>query len=201
MFFIGHFLPNRKFVSKSIVVIEAERGSRMKGQIMFLAVALAGSALVATSARAALVVGIVTNTQDAPVEGVRIRAVNVSGRTIGQAVSGADGHYAITQLPKGQYVFKLDPLATGVKPGDGVAYLSDKGLTLDWKVSLYAFALDDGAIGTSTPGALSGWTGAAAGALASGAVAGGTLGGLAAGGVLGGGSGSGPSGPAASPAI
>lgn len=166
-----------------------------------LAVALATYALLSATVRAALVVGVVTNAEGTAVEGVRIRAVNTSGKTVGQHISGADGHYTIDKLSNGQYVFKLDPLATGVKPGDGVAYLSDKGLTIDWKVSAIAIAMDDATIGTTWPGALTGWAGVGAGALASGVVVGGTLGGMAAGGIFGGGSGSGPSGPAASPAI
>jgi hypothetical protein len=154
--------------------------------------------LPARTARAASVVGIVTNTLGTSVQGVRISALNSGGKTVGQGLSAVDGRYAIDKLPNGQYVFKLDPLATGVKPGEGVGYLSDKGLTIDWKVSRDGEALAEATIGNGSTSAFSGWTGAAAGALASGEVVGGTLGGLVAGGILGGGNG--PSGPAASPA-
>jgi Carboxypeptidase regulatory-like domain len=131
----------------------------------------------------AQVVGIVKNANDVPVQGVKISLVDASGKTLGQGLTRADGRYLIDNLPNGKYVFKLDPLKTGFQPGDGAGYLSDKGLTVNWKVSPNAVALDDVVPGTGIPD----WLVAGASALF---VAGGTLGGLAAGGVIGGGSGS-----------
>lgn len=172
----------------------------MKRAMFGLAAALMTSFLWTSVALSAQVVGIVKNADGAAVEGVRIRAVNSSGKTVGQGVTGPEGRYVIANLPNGQYVFKLDPLATGVQLGDGVGYLSDKGLTVDWKVSPNAIALDDATTGTTAAGSsMPDWIGPAAGALVSGVVIGGTLGGLAAAGRLNGGGGGAP--PVASPAL
>lgn len=151
------------------------------------------------NARAALVDGTVSDTSGAPVVGVRIRAVNSSGRTAGQGISGADGRYAIDRLPNGQYVFKLDPLATGFQAGDSVAYLTEKGLTIDWEVSLSAAALDSAAIGTAAGSAFAGGSSLSAAAVVSGVVVAGAISGLAAGGIVGGSNA--PTGPPASPAL
>ncbi len=180
----------------------------MKRTILGITTALVTSLVWAAVALSAQVVGVVINQDSAAVQGVRIRAVNTAGKTLGQGVTGADGRYLIDNLPDGQYAFKLDPLATGFQPGDGVGYLTDKGLTVDWKVSPNAIALDDAVPGVTIPaqtssGGTPAWVGpAAVGALVSGVVVGGTLGGLAAGGVIGGSSNSGtPFQPITSPSL
>jgi hypothetical protein len=141
----------------------------------------------------AQVVGIVKNADDVAVQGVKISLVDASGKTLGQGLTGTDGRYLIDNLPNGKYAFKLDPLKTGYQPGDGAGYLGDKGLTVDWKVSPNAVALDDVVPGLK---GIPEWVVAGASALF---VAGGTLGGLAAGGVIFGGSSSGNKHPVASP--
>jgi hypothetical protein len=155
----------------------------MRRAIFGITTCVATSLAWATVAFSAQVVGIVKSADDVVVQGVRISVVDASGKTLGQGLTRADGRYLIDNLPNGKYVFKLDPLKTGFQPGDGAGYLSDKGLTVNWKVSPNAVALDDVIPGTGIPD----WLVAGASALF---VAGGTLGGLAAGGVIGGGSGS-----------
>jgi hypothetical protein len=138
----------------------------------------------AAVAFSAQVVGIVKSANDA-VQGAKISVVDASGKILGQGITGTDGRYLIDNLPNGKYIFKLDPLKTGFQPGDGAGYLGDKGLTVDWKVSPNAVALDDVVPGIK---GIPDWAVAGASALF---VAGTTLGGLAAGGVIfGGGSGS-----------
>jgi Carboxypeptidase regulatory-like domain len=178
----------------------------MKRTILAVATAVATSFAWAAVALSAQVVGVVINPDGAVVPGVRIRAVNPAGATLGQGVTGADGRYLIDQLPNGQYAFKLDPLATGFQPGDGVGFLTDKGLTVDWKVSPTAIALDDAVPGLTVPAQTSSGTPdwvkpAAIGALVSGVVIGGTLGGLAAGGVIGGSSNNTPNQTPTSPSL
>lgn len=178
----------------------------MKRTILGITTVVATSLAWAAVALSAQVVGVVMNPDGAAVQGVRIRAVN-NGNTLGQGVTGTDGRYSIDNLPDGQYAFKLDPLATGFQAGDGVGYLTDKGLTVDWKVSPNAIALDDAVPGVAIPAQAGGtpdWVApAAVGALVSGVVVGGTLGGLAAGGVIGGSSNSSstPSQPITSPSL
>lgn len=146
-----------------------------------------------TSAALTKVVGIVNGPDGKPVAGVQINAMDkVTGKVIAHAVTGADGRYVITGvIPDRVYVLKLDPLATGVKAGDAVAYIGPDGLTSDWNVSTAADAFDQAITGTGA-GVGGGLGGAGAGAGigtlgalgiglgATGAVLGGTLGGVAA---------------------
>ncbi len=133
------------------------------------------------------VVGTVRTVAGKPVQGVKIQAVGESGTLAGEALSGLKGTYTIDGLKPGKYVFKLVPQATGVQAGNGVAYLGDEGLTIDWTVSPDAVALDDAITGTgssvasvisslATPGAIP---------VVGGVVAGSVLGGLGAAGALG----------------
>jgi len=165
----------------------------MRRAIFGITTCVATSLAWAAVAFSAQVVGIVKNANDTVVQGVKISVVDASGKTLGQGLTGADGRYLIDNLPNGKYVFKLDPLKTGFQPGDGAGYLDDKGLTVDWKVSPNAVALDDVVPGTK---GIPDWVVAGASALF---VAGGALGGLAAGGVIFGGSGSSHQHPVASP--
>ncbi len=139
------------------------------------------------------VVGTVKDVAGKPVQGVKIQAVDTSGAVAGQALSESKGRYVINGLTPGKYVFKLDPLATGFKPGNGVAYLGAEGLTIDWTVSPDELALDDATPGNGvvstiapllTPGGIP---------VVGGAVAGAVLGGLGAAGSLGGGGTTSPS--------
>ena len=165
----------------------------MKRTILGITTILATSFALASVALSAQVAGIVDSIDGLSVPGVRICAVDTNGKTLGQSLTAADGRYSINSLPVGQYTFRLDPRATGFQPGDSVEYLSDRGLTVNWKVSPSAQAQDDAvpgiwigaqlSAGTTTPD----WAvPAAGGALGAGIVVGGTLGGLAAGGVIGG---------------
>ncbi len=138
-------------------------------------------------ASCAEVVGMVKDLAGKPVQGVKIQAVDASGTVVGQALSGPKGTYAINGLVPAKYVFKLDPLATGFKPGDGVAYLGVEGLTIDWTVSTDAVALDDATPGTGVVSTLAPLLTPGAIPVVGGAVAGAVLGGLGAAGSLGGG--------------
>ena len=160
---------------------------RMKRAIVSIATSVTTCLAWAVAAFGAQVVGIVKSADGAVVQGVRISAVDTTGKTLGRGLTGADGRYLIDNLPNGKYVFKLDPLKTGFQPGDGAGYLGDKGLTVDWKVSPNAVAIDDVFPGIGAAGGIPGWAIAGASGLF---VVGSTVGGLAAGGVIfGGGSG------------
>jgi hypothetical protein len=164
----------------------------MKQAIFSVTAFVATSLVWASVAFSAQVVGIVKSANDTVVQGVKISVVDASGKILGQGLTAADGRYLIDNLPNGKYIFKLDPLKTGFQPGDGAGYLGDKGLTVDWKVSPNAVAVDDVVSGIK---GIPEWAVAGASALF---VAGATLGGLAAGGVISGGSSSGHH-PVASP--
>jgi len=166
-----------------------------------LVLAIAISFASASPAFCAQIVGVVKTDAGQPVQGIKINAIDAaSGKLAANTLTGPDGGYAISGLAKGKYIFKLDPLATGFQPGDGVAYLGDDGLTVDWSVSPSAVALDDATAGTGdanasctgpgTPlacctssgtgtcgGGVAGGGAGAAGA-GTGAAAGGTLGGI-----------------------
>lgn len=135
------------------------------------------------------VVGTVRTVAGKPVQGVKIQAVQESGTLAGEALSGLKGTYTIDGLKPGKYVFKLVPQATGFQAGNGVAYLGDKGLTIDWTVSPDAVALDDATAGTGTSAAsvIGSLLTPAGIPVVGGVVAGAVLGGLGAAGSLGGG--------------
>ncbi|MGO9455409.1 MAG: carboxypeptidase-like regulatory domain-containing protein [Candidatus Binataceae bacterium] len=117
--------------------------------------AIAISFASASAAFCAQIVGVVKSDAGQPVQGIKISAIDsASGKLAGDTLTGADGRYSISGLAKGKYVFKLDPLATGFQPGDGVAYLGDDGLTVDWSVSPSAVALDGATPGIGAGGVL-----------------------------------------------
>jgi hypothetical protein len=115
-----------------------------------------------------------------------------------ETVSKIDGTYAIDGLKPGTYVMRLEPGATGFKPGEAVAAVGKDGLTVNWVVSKKATALAFAMRGVTstiaqvgspdpvTPSLIPGLTpvgsGLAIGAGALAAVLGGTIGGIAAGG-------------------
>lgn len=116
----------------------------------------------AAVAFSAQIVGIVKNADDGSVvQNVRVLVVGTSGetsgKTVGQGLTGPKGQYLIDKLPNGQHVFKLDPLKTAFQPGEGTGYLGDKGLTVDWKVSPNAVAIDDVFPGIGAAGGIPGW--------------------------------------------
>ncbi len=138
----------------------------------------------------AQVVGTVSDAAGKPVPGIAIVAVDQSGKVAGQSVSGVHGNYLIDGLSPGKYVFRLEPRATGMQGGNGVAYLSAAGLTVNWTVSPDALALDDATTGTgfSIASVMGPLLTPAAIPVAGGVIAGAVLGGLGAAGSLGGGS-------------
>ncbi len=120
-----------------------------------LVLAIVISFASASAAFCAQIVGVVKSDAGQPVQGIKINAIDAaSGKLAGDTLTGPDGRYSISGLAKGQYVFKLDPLATGFQPGDGVAYLGDDGLRVDWSVSASAVALDGATPGIGTGGVL-----------------------------------------------
>jgi hypothetical protein len=58
-----------------------------------------------------------------------------------EAVSKSNGTYAIGGLAPGTYVMKLEPGATGFKPGEAIGAVGKDGLTVNWVVSKDAPAL------------------------------------------------------------
>lgn len=91
--------------------------------------------VAASPAWCADVVGTVTDPQGHPVGGVGIGVRDSAGRVVGNALSDAKGHYAISGLSPNTYNYTLDPLGTRFKGGTVVSQLDSNGLTVDWKVS------------------------------------------------------------------
>ena len=52
-----------------------------------------------------------------------------------EAVSKSNGTYAVAGLKPGTYTIKLDPGATGFKPGEQIAAVGQEGLMVNWVVS------------------------------------------------------------------
>ncbi len=81
------------------------------------------------------IVGIVSDPQGNPVQGVRIVIKNTDGKILGKTATDSHGHYEISGLTPGAYDNVLDPLGTSFKGGTAASYLDAKGLTINWMVS------------------------------------------------------------------
>ncbi len=164
-----------------------------------MAVMVAAGMLVLTTASLALcaeIVGTVSSVDNKPVSGVQIVVKDTKGRILGKALTNNQGQYQITGLAPGAYDYVLEPLGTPFKAGTAAAYLDDKGLTINWKVSTGTAAValaQQGIANTAIAGDPFGLSPTAFGALVVGGtalVAGGVVGGYAAAGGF-----SGPSSP------
>jgi hypothetical protein len=110
--------------------------NRTRISVVVAIVALAFTMSVALPAFAANVSGMITEASGKPVRGVTVIAQNQSGQTVQTAVSGQDGSFAISGLGTGGYRFAIDPGKLSFKSGAPVAaFVSDKGLTLNWVLS------------------------------------------------------------------
>jgi hypothetical protein len=151
-------------------------------------VAAAGLFVLATASLAlcAEIVGRVSDVANKPVSGVQIIVKNASGKILGKVLTDNEGRYSITGLAPGAYNYVLEPLGTSFKAGTAAAYLSNKGLTMNWKVSTGTAAValaTDGRGGAVIAGDPFGFSPAAFAALVAGGtavVAGGVVGGYAA---------------------
>jgi Carboxypeptidase regulatory-like domain len=141
---------------------------------------------ISSSAFGAEIVGTVADLQGKPVKGVQLKVQNSTGKSIASVTPDSKGYYQITGLKEGKYNYILEPHTAGFKGGQLSEYLSNKGLTIDWKVSSVgpAAAVASAGIGTAASGATLGLSSAAFGAAVAGgsiaAVTGGVVGGYAA---------------------
>jgi Carboxypeptidase regulatory-like domain len=161
--------------------------------------AMTGAGLFLATASVALcadIVGRVSDLNDAPMQGVQIVVKDAGSKTLAKVATDGHGRYQITGLTPGSYDYVLDPLGTSFKGGTAAAYLDDKGLTINWKVSASNPAVALATEGTGNafvagdPFGLSSKAFTAAVASGVGLVAGGVIGGYAAAGGF-----SGPSSP------
>lgn len=155
---------------------------------------------ISSSAFGAEIVGTVADLQGKPVKGVQLKVQNSTGKSIASVTPDSKGYYQITGLKEGKYNYILEPHTAGFKGGQLSEYLSNKGLTIDWKVSSVgpAAAVASAGIGTAVAsGTILGLSSTAFGA----AVAGGSIAAVT-GGVVGGyGAAGGFSGSQASPSL
>ena len=107
--------------------------------VVIVVAALALAMLVSPPAWAASVSGVITDGSNKPVQGMTVIAQNQAGHPVQSAISGANGAYAMSDLKTGDYRLTLDPGKLGFKAGAPVAaFVSDKGLTVNWVVSASA---------------------------------------------------------------
>ena len=98
------------------------------------------------------IVGSVVNNQKSPVPGIKILAKDSSGKTLGEAVTDAEGNYNLKNLSIGQYQLTLDPLKSAFQGETVVAALGSQGLTVDWIVSKSAKAIASATLGIASSG-------------------------------------------------
>ena len=108
-----------------------------KAACVFLAVVIvfAGSTSMLRGQQAARIVGAVVDTQGKPVGGVKIIALDTSGKAVAETVADAEGRYNLEELLAGQYNLTLDPAETSFLGETVVVSLAEEGLTVNWIVS------------------------------------------------------------------
>jgi hypothetical protein len=89
----------------------------------------------ASTALCASIVGLISDQNGNPVNGVRIVATDASGKAVGDATSDLYGRYCVIPLDPGNYTLTLDPGSTGVNGGTGAVDLGADGATTNWSVS------------------------------------------------------------------
>ena len=78
--------------------------------------------------------GNVTDPKGKGVSGIQITAVDRNtGKTVRQNITDKDGSFSMC-VPVGEYILKLDPLATSFKADSAVAYAGPDGLQALWQV-------------------------------------------------------------------
>ncbi len=103
--------------------------------------------LGAQQASCADLVGGVADTQARPIPDVKIVVNDMTGKVVGEAQTDSWGQYRIAGLRPGTYNYVLDPVTSGFKGGDAVAYLGPNGMTTNWNVSTTAPSVASGSEG------------------------------------------------------
>lgn len=122
-----------------------------KSFCQFLAVVLAlmMPAMVFGEAGSTALIGLVRNSQNQPVSGLKVLAKLSSGQIISQGTTDDLGRYAVENLPAGRYQLTLDTANSPYKGQTVVSAVGDKGLTVNWLVSQSAPALAMATQGTN----------------------------------------------------
>lgn len=107
----------------------------MKNFMAIVAVIAAASVLAPTPGFCANVVGAVQNESGAPVGGAVISVRNARGQILSEGMTSPQGRYEIYGLAPGKYVFAIDPRQSALRTGTAVSYLSEKNLTINWRLS------------------------------------------------------------------
>lgn len=168
----------------------------MSRSLLSFVVAVAAFSLTGLSAvpsYAANVTGVISEASGKPVPGVTVTVENQAGKVLQAAVSGKHGSFAIKGLNPDSYRFMLNLDKSGFKNGAPVvAFVSGKGLVVNWMVSASAAPIAVAHPGSDVQLAAGdpfGMTWQQFLLLGGAVVAGGTVGGVAAAGGFSGGSG------------
>ena len=113
-----------------------------------VALVLAFSVSMFTTAWGANVGGLVQNAQGQSVAGVNVIAKDAQGKLIGQGTTSSSGVYEIKELQPGNYNFTLDPASSGFQGQTVASYVGPDGICLNWGVSTTAPA-----VASAQPGA------------------------------------------------
>lgn len=106
-------------------------------------------AMVLGETGSAALVGMVRNSQNQPVSGLKVLAKLSSGQIISQGTTDNLGRYAVQNLSAGRYQLTLNTANSPYKGQTVVSAVGDNGLTVNWLVSQSAPALAMATPGTN----------------------------------------------------
>jgi hypothetical protein len=106
----------------------------MKGKATKFVTTILAIGLTAGQAMSATVCGVVDNSQGQPISGCPVTVKDSSGKILGQATTGSDGEYEISNLGQGTLDLFLDPCSSGAQGGSGVLDMTGDSQKVDWQV-------------------------------------------------------------------
>ena len=81
-----------------------------------------------------LYVASLTTLRETAISGCPVTVKDSSGKILGQATTGSDGEYEISNLGQGTLDLFLDPCSSGAQGGLGVLDMTGDSQKVDWQV-------------------------------------------------------------------
>ena len=107
----------------------------MRSKLTTLLTTVLALTVPAGQALSASVCGTAQNAQGTPLSGATITIKDVSGKLLGQTVTGDNGAYSVGNLPQGSLDLYLTPGGPGAQAGSGILDLTGESEKVNWQVS------------------------------------------------------------------